>query len=531
MTKYWDKTLGDDSKIQRLVHEFSNSSSHSNDADSNDSESFFSSAEQSYNPEQIKQLAKQELNFLAGIAMPTVLKYFFPKILLAVWQLLINAAEKTRDFTQLALAIPRGHGKTTLIKLFILYCILFTKKRFILVISSTSTLSENIVADVIDFLNENNIKKVFGDWKLAISIDRQELKQFIFRGRPITLAAIGAGTSLRGLNIKNERPDIMIFEDCQTRECADSRVQSDALERWLIGTAMKAKSPAGCLFIFIGNLYPTPNCILRKLRDNPSWTKFTSGAILADGHALWEELQPLEQLMKELDNDIAMGHPEIFFAEVLNDTEAGVNNRVDLQKISEWRYTERDEPQGNFILIDPAGGKGRDDVSLGYFEVYDGTPALVELDEGDYSPGITIKRAIMLALRHNCRLIGVESNSYQATLCYWFTQVCNEHHIVGIEAVEIHSGLFSKNSRIAEALKQINAGELLVHPTCKSRVVYQAAHWNPMKRDNVDGILDLLAYAQKMMNLFGHMMTLEAVIENQLHATHGIVPEEANCPF
>jgi hypothetical protein len=226
-----------------------------------------------------------------------------------------------------------------------------------------------------------------------------------------------------------------------------------------------------------------------------------------------------------------MGHPEIFFAEVLNDTEAGVNNRVDLQKISEWKFTERDEPQGSFILIDPAGGKGRDDVSLGYFEVYDGTPALVELDEGDYSPGVTIKRAIMLAIRYNCRLIGVESNSYQATLCYWFAQVCAEHHIVGIEVVEIHSGLFSKNSRIAEALKQINAGELMIHPSCKSKVVYQAAHWNPMKRDNVDGILDLLAYAQKMMNLFGHMMTIEAVIENQLHATSIPLLEAENCPF
>jgi len=35
----------------------------------------------------------------------------------------------------------------------------------------------------------------------------------------------------------------MIFEDIQTRECADSKVESDKLERWMIGTAMKAKSP------------------------------------------------------------------------------------------------------------------------------------------------------------------------------------------------------------------------------------------------------------------------------------------------
>jgi len=51
-------------------------------------------------------------------------------------------------------------------------------------------------------LEETNIKRLFGDWKLHVEIDRQELKKFTYRGRPLMLAAIGAGGSLRGLILK-----------------------------------------------------------------------------------------------------------------------------------------------------------------------------------------------------------------------------------------------------------------------------------------------------------------------------------------
>ena len=508
-SEHWDAVLGKDNsaaigRIEKDIADTITQQQETND--------FYGNLEQTYNREQAQEAAKQDLNFLAPLAIPTVFKFLFPPMFLLVWQLLQTAVSKVRDFTQLVLGIPRGFGKTMLIKLFALFCILFTTRKFILITAATSALAENIIADVIDMLEETNIKRLFGDWKLHVEIDRQELKKFTYRGRPIMLAAIGAGGSLRGLNIKNERPDVMIFEDIQTRECADSKVESDKLERWMIGTAMKAKSPFGCLFIFVGNMYPTPNCILRKLKDNPNWIKFICGGILSDMTSLWEELQPLKQLLAELDNDVSMGHPEIFFAEVLNDPDAGINSRLDLTKMASWKFTSEDRPQGSFVLIDPAGNKGRDDVAIGFFEVYDAIPALREVDEGDYSPGETIKRALLLCLRHGCSLIGVESNAYQATLAYWINVIFQQYGVGGIEVVEIHSGMYSKNSRILEALRQINAAELLVHPEVRSKVVFQASHWNPLKRDNIDNILDLLAYAQKMMNLYGHLMSIEGKV-------------------
>ena len=456
---------------------------------------------------------KENLNFLAALSLPTVFQYMYPPLFLAAWALMTDAAQKIRDFTQLCLGIPRGFGKTTLVKLFLLYCILYTNKKFLLVISATGPHAENIIADIIDMLNEPNIIKIFGDWKVGLEVDRQDLKKFAFRGRTIVIAGLGAEGNLRGFNLKHERPDVMVFEDVQTRECADSKVQSDSLERWMVGTAMKAKSPHGCFFLFVGNMYPTPYSILRKLKKNPKWTKFICGGILADGTSLWEELQPISQLLSELDNDIEMGHEDIFAAEVLNDENARLNTKVKLDEINRWPYTEVDEPQGKFIVIDPATKKKNADlITIGYFEVYDGTPAVCEIDEGAYSPMETIKHAIYLALKHNCLLIGVEATAYQSTLLFWFDYVCKELLITGFEFVELHTGGYSKNSRITNGIKMMSKGELRIHPDCRGALIAQLSAWNPLKRDNIDGILDVIAYAPAMIELYGHLMTIEGQI-------------------
>jgi hypothetical protein len=466
--------------------------------------------------EEAGSLAKTSLDFLAAIIMPTVFKFLYPPVFIAVWFWLISYVKAPRTFPQLALGLPRGFGKTTLLKIFLVYCILFTDKKFILVVAATAKLAENIISDVADMLDEPNIKRLFGDWRLGVEKDTQSLKKFGFRGRNITLAAIGAEGSLRGLNIKNERPDIMVFEDVQSRECADSETQSTSLENWMVGTAMKAKSPHGCMFLFIGNMYPTKHSILRKLNTNPKWVKFIAGGILSDGTSLWEELQPITQLIAEFENDLAMGKPEIFYAEVLNDENASANNLIDLSKLPDVPHSDGDIPGGNFIIIDPATDKlGADEVSIGYFEVHDGSPILMALQEGRFSPGETIRKALTYALTYNCRLIAVEANAYQYSLLYWFDFLCQQMQIIGIEAVPVYSGTRSKNARILEMFKAYIAGELYVHADAKAAVHLQITQFNPLRRDNTDGLLDLLTYAPKVISDYGEFVIAGNIIESQ----------------
>jgi hypothetical protein len=495
-------------------------------------ESTSSTTEASFNAQEVVDLSRTSLDFLAAVAIPTVYAYPYPPVFLAVWDWLRGYISKTRDFSQLALGLPRGFGKTALMKLFILYCILFTDRRFILIICENTQKAVNILSDIMDMLNEENIKKTFGDWKLGVETDRQDLKKFGFRGRNIILLAVGADSGIRGITLKNERPDVMLFDDIQSRECADSQVQSEALERWMVGTAMKAKSPRGCLFLFTANMYPTKWSILRKLKSNPNWIKFIAGGILASGESLWEDLQPISQLMKEYENDLSMGRPEIFYAEVLNDETASSNNLIDLSKLPDLPFEDGDIPAGNFIIIDPSSGKiNSDAVAIGYFEVYNGYPVLRELVNERLSPGDTIQSALLLALKHNCRLICAESVAYQSTLNYWFRFICEQRGIYGIEHVELYPGGYSKNSRILNMFKMLMAGEVFIDPAVRSEVFLQIMQFNPLRRDNTDDILDLLAYAPKVLEMYGEYVVSMNVIINDMNTSIEILPAGANCAF
>lgn len=475
-----------------------------------------------------QSLAKQDLDFLAAMIMPTVFEFPYPPVFKSVWHWLLDSIAESRSFPQLALGLPRGFGKSTLMKLFLVYCILYTDKKFLLVIAATAKLAENIMSDVTDMLDEENVKRVFGDWRLGVEKDTQSTKKFGFRGRNIILAAVGAESSLRGLNLKNARPDIMLFDDIQSREVADSGIQSDSLMNWMVGTAMKAKSPKGCMFLFVGNMYPTKHSILRKLKNNNTWVKFIAGGLLADGSSLWEELQPASQLLQEFENDLAMGKPEIFYAEVLNDENATANNLIDISKLPEVPLGS--VPAGNFIIIDPATDKlGADEVSIGYFEIHDARPVLMSLKEGRFSPGDTIRLSLQYALEHNCRLIAVEANAYQYSLLYWFEHICQQMGIIGIQAVPIYSGQRSKNNRILEMFKAYAAGEIFVHDDAKTAVHLQVTSFNPLRRDNTDGLLDLLTYAPRVVSEFGEYVVASNIIESQEY--DAIEVPEFNSPF
>lgn len=488
--------------------------------------------EAAFSQEEVFNLAKTSVDFLSALAMPTIYSFALPPVLLAVWDWLVLYIKKERDFSKLALGLPRGFAKTTLIKVFILYCILFTSRKFILIICANASLAQNILADVQDMLNEPNIIRVFGDWKLGLEKDTLALKKFGFRGRNIILAGLGQGGSLRGLNIKNERPDVMIFEDIQTREDAESQVTSEAIERWMFGTAMKAKSPLGCLYIFVANMYPTKWSLLKKLKHNPQWVKFIAGGILADGTSLWEDLHPIEILKQEFLNDLHSGHPEIFHSEVMNDENASINTLINISKIPVYPYDEHEIPAGKFLIIDPASDKVNSDaVSIGYFEVIDGLPVCKRIKEGRFSPGDTIRESLQLCFETGANLVVIESNAYQYSLNYWFDFICTQMGVIGIQAVPIYSGSLSKNSRILTMFKSLLAGEIYIHPSCMDQVTMQIVGFNPLKTNNTDGILDLLTYAPRVITEMGEFLISDSILGEINFSEAKVMSIEHNSAF
>lgn len=482
-----------------------------------------------FSTDDVFALAKQDLDFLAALAMPQVFKYFFPAIFKSIWAWILLYIYKTRDFSQLAIGLPRGFGKTIVIKLMILYAIIFTKKQFILIICENEDKAMAILSDVEDMLDEQNIKSAFGDWRLGIESNTRGRKVFSFRGRPIILKAAGAGTGIRGITEKNRRPDLMIFDDIQSREDSESELLSSNLEKWMVGTAMKAKSPEGCLFVFVANMYPTKGSLLRRLKSNPNWVKYIVGGILSDGTSLWEDLQPIRQLLREFQNDLSTGHPEIFYAEVLNDENASVNNIINLDTIPEWTYKDDDISLGKFIVIDPSGDRANSDsVAIGQFDVFDGYPCLMHLIEERLSPGETIRKALTMAIETGTSIICVESTGYQQSLLYWFDFICLQQGITGFQFLELNSGMVEKSMRIISMFRMLPKGEIKLHPRVRPQIFLQITQYNPMKRDNVDNSLDVLTYGPKALQIYGVLIYNSTIIQVQANETATVV-EDNSC--
>lgn len=479
-----------------------------------------STTEATADAQQAAALARTDLNFLGMLSAPDEFVFGFPHFYITLFHLLTSFKSKLERY---AIGIPRGFAKTTFIKLLCLWYILFSQKRFILIVGASEDLAVNTLSDICDFLGSPNIKKLFGNWQSDIEVDTQRLKVFNFRGRSVILRAIGAGTAVRGINRKSSRPDVIIMDDVQKREDAENPELADQLLKWILGTLMKARSNEGCTYIYVGNMYPK-NCILERLRNNSQWTSFIVGGILADGSSLWEELRPIEDLLSEYQSDTELGHPEIFISEVLNSTEGSAASGIDVGKIPVIpSYFVDTDPEGSFIIIDPSSGKKKgDDCTISHYSVTDGIPVLDKIIAGTFSPLETIEHALTLGFENNTRLIAVEGVAYQSTLLFWFEHLCNERGISGFEFVELSPKGQAKNNRIKRGLLKLLAGEIYLGPETRSLVLSQIMEWNPLKIDNTDDIIDPIGYVDELLQKYPHLIVKNIfdVEAGAVQATH-----------
>lgn len=483
-------------------------------------------------PTEAIKAAEEDLNFLSALVLGEHMLYLFPGMFIAIWTFLKSKVFLIRDFSQLAIGIPRAFAKTTFVKIFIVYCVLFTSKKFILVISSNEDHAINIIKDVCDMLSMPNILALFGDYTINMERNQAQCKVFKFRTRRIILAGFGAKGSVRGLNIGLDRPDVMIFEDYQTKEESENEELSRKLYQEMIGTHMKSKSPFGCLFIFIANMYPTPGSILKKLKINKDWMSFIVGGILSNGESLWEELQPLDQLLAEYEKDLNAGHPEIFLSEVLNDENAGIKAGIDITKIPQFPHELDELPQGRAIIVDPSLDNPTSDYNgVGLCGLYDGIPFLEKVLLKRYTPFELIKNALIMAMESGTRLIVVENVAYQASLLFWFDKICLDNGISGFHFMPLNVGGKSKNAKIMSTLKELDRGEIGVKPEVRPLLVNEIIKFNPLKKNNQDTCLDLLTFMKKVMEQYLDLTTMVYEAEYQMIGNCAPRSIEENCAF
>jgi len=449
-------------------------------------------------------LGFNNFQFFSELCLPTVCTFAWPYEYIAIWMLLIKAIREkderqTKRVLRFALGLPRGFAKTTFLKLLTTWLIAYDFINFILIVCATEPHAENFLADVSEMLSSPNMIAIYGNWAGGLAIDNAKLKKCLYRRRTVILAAIGSGTSVRGLNIVHERPDFVLCDDMQTKENAESDTEALHLLNWFVGTLLKCVDPIFAVVAYIGNMYPQ-NCILFKLKENPYWTSLITGCILSDGKSLWEELRPLEALYEEFKHDEALNLAHIWFAEMMNDP---ILERISLlpKGFLPICPLKEDEinPDAGFCIVDPAGFKNAadDNVSLAV-HVMNAIPYVRGMVSGIFNPKQIIENTVELCLLFNIRVIFVESVAYQQTLCFWFNEELKRVELQDHFTIkEITPKNKSKDSRIRIIAQQLlGLTVFILNPEVRHKFVFQALQYRIGKKTNRDDVLDTHAYIE-----------------------------------
>ena len=79
--------------------------------------------------------------------------------------------------------------------------------------------------------------------------------------------------------------------------------------------------------------------------------------------------------------------------------------------------------------------------------------------------------------------------------------------------------------------KELLASEILLHPEVRAQVVHQIAEFRPVRRDNSDGILDLLTYARRVLESYGQYLVVNSAIGIQEIGNANVLSAVDNCSY
>lgn len=480
------------------------------------------------NPVDARNRAAVDINFFAGLCIPEVVRFQFPDYYVALFNFIARAisAEHIARILRFAIGLPRGFSKTTFLKILVVWLIVNDRFSFFIINCATEPLSQKFVADVHKILCSNNIKVLYGDWEKRLITDNAGEKKSDFRDREVILIGIGSGSAIRGINEDNKRPDFILCDDAQTKECDDSDTESEHFIDWALSTLFKCVDPVKSCIAYIGNMY-SERCLLFKLKEHPHWVSLVTGCILEDGTSLWPELHPLESLMESFEHDEALNKADTWFAEMMNDPVAKSNALLS-GPLPLTRYDRKYEPDAAFLTIDPAGFKdGADDnVVTGHVVVNDKWH-IAEMDGGKWDPKQLIQKATVMAIRLGANLIGVEDVAYQATLMFWFNEIFKENNITGIQVIGLKVSGASKETRLRTFVKEMYGNQYsFLRDTDRLKFTWQGRAYRAGKKNNKDDWLDSPSLGLVVRNQFRHMLGIRR--ENSDKRV-GVV--ENNAPF
>ncbi|MBF0444828.1 MAG: phage terminase large subunit [Magnetococcales bacterium] len=192
-----------------------------------------------------------------------------------------------------AVAAPRGEAKSTYLLIFVLWCIVRKKKKYILYIMDTWEQAASVVEAIKVELESN--PQLASDFPEACGVGSVWREGVIITRSGIKIHARGAGQKVRGLKHGPQRPDLVLLDDLENDLTVRNPQQRDRLQKW-VNEAVDALGEAGEKFdiIYVGTILHWDSVLVR-IQLNPSWLSATFRALITPpgNSEIWEKWEEI----------------------------------------------------------------------------------------------------------------------------------------------------------------------------------------------------------------------------------------------
>jgi len=281
-----------------------------------------------------------------------------PQVHEEIWELC------TTNKKYVAMALPRGHGKSTAITFaYLISTLLFRQRKFAVIVSDSEYQAAMFLGQIKQALTENediiNLFKIKKNpVKDIVEFVKETESDIIVEmedGHRFRVIAKGSEQKLRGLLWNGSRPDIMILDDMESDEQVMNKERREKFRKWMYGALIPALSEKG-IIRYVGtilhqdsaleNLMPKANGVFTKSDELKTWVERPIGMWWSVKYAahnsdfskiLWPDRWTAKELRELRDDYVQRGLPEQYSQEYLNipvDESTAFFRRNDLNSIT-----------------------------------------------------------------------------------------------------------------------------------------------------------------------------------------------------
>ncbi len=224
-----------------------------------------------------------------------------------------------------ATAAPRGHAKTTIGSIEIIYRIVNCFSHYILPISDTYSQARDIVDNIRGELEGNALLRwVYGD----LSTDWHWTSGSFTTSNDVRVTARGSNMKVRGLKYRHWRPDYVPVDDIENDEAVGKQERRDKLMNWFKRAVLPAMASRNAKVAMVGTVLHDDsllNNILKGEKGFAGWRSHRFASINSDSDgtecALWPAKFPIDILHRMRDDPSYEGYlgPIVFAQEMQNE--------------------------------------------------------------------------------------------------------------------------------------------------------------------------------------------------------------------